>query len=101
MRHLVAAIAFAAFAQGAHAQEKKPTPAQMEQQKRMMNCNVQASGIPAAERQKFMTDCMKGPAASPEQKAHQERMRTCNRRAADKGLKGNERMKFMSSCFKS
>jgi hypothetical protein len=49
-----------------------------------------------------MSACLKGEdtQASPKQKAQQDRMTDCNKRAGDKKLAGEERKKFMSACLK-
>jgi psiF repeat-containing protein len=100
MKPLTVALCLA-LALPAYAQEKKPTPAQMDQQKRMMDCNARSGNLKSDERKKFMSACMKGEAANPAQKKQQERMKECSRRAADKGLTGDPRMKFMSECLKA
>jgi len=101
MKSLTAAISLSLLALPAFAQENKgPSPAQMKQQQRMMDCNARASGKQGDARKKFMSDCLKGDVPSPAQAKQQDRMKDCNRMASDKGMKGDDRQKFMSSCLK-
>ena len=86
----------------------------------MAACSHESKGMKAAERKKFMSDCLKGKAddAAAAGKADEhnaaktgetgeetgnqrEKMRDCNTHAKDKSLKGAERKKFMSDCLKS
>jgi hypothetical protein len=97
---LLTAVLCVAFALPAYAQDKKPSPAQVEQQRRMMDCNARSGNLRSEERKKFMSACLKGEAANPAQKKQQERMKDCSRQAASRGLSGDPRMKFMSECLK-
>src|SRR5262245_59318893 len=78
------------------AQEKKEMT---EQQKRMGECNKQASAknMKGDDRSKFMSACLKGESAAP--MTQQEKMTACNKEASAKALKGDDRKKFMSSCL--
>jgi hypothetical protein len=109
----VASVVFAAPAtdQG----KKAPSPAQQAQQEKMKSCNAEAKtkALKGDERQKFMSDCLKGktaaapaamaPAAAAQtaKQTQQEKMKLCNAEAKTKALKGAERQKFMSECLKA
>ena len=61
MRLVIAAVCLAFAATGAYAQDKKePSAAQKKQQERMKACNDKAADKKGAERQKFMSACLKG-----------------------------------------
>ena len=111
-----AAFAFTQNAAAASTEGKQLTP----QQQRMAACSHESKGMKAAERKKFMSDCLKGKAddAAAAGKADEhnaaktgetgeetgnqrEKMRDCNTHAKDKSLKGADRKKFMSDCLKS
>lgn len=95
--------------------KKGPSPAQLAQQEKMKSCSTEAKAknLKGAERQKFMSECLKGktttpPAAQvvipvpPSTKQDQQgKMKTCNAEAKAKNLKGIERQKFMSDCLKA
>ncbi|HLB13874.1 MAG TPA: PsiF family protein [Burkholderiales bacterium] len=68
-----------------------------EQQKRMGDCNKQASakGVKGDERDKFMSTCLKGGG----QMTQQDKMTACNKEAGAKNLKGDDRKAFMSKCL--
>ena len=93
------------------------------QQERMKECNAEAgkTKMAAAERQKFMSACLKGehpmggggmkgppdkgggmggPAKGEGKKDPKARMKECNTEASQKKLKGDEHKKFMSECLK-
>ena len=91
----VALASFACFALPAQSAEK----AMSSQNKRMSDCNTQATGKKGDERKAFMSTCLKGDkVAAPTQ---QEKMKTCNADAGSKHLKGDERKTFMSTCLRS
>ncbi len=91
----VALVSFACFILPAQAAEK----AISSQNKRMSECNTQATGMKGDERKAFMSTCLKGDkVAAPTQ---QEKMKTCNADAGTKHLKGDERKTFMSTCLRS
>ena len=79
-------------------------------QNRMAACAQEGKGLKGEEREKFMSRCLKGPAAeaSPVKEARhdgpghaqQNRMKSCNEQAGRKALKGDERRAFMSACLK-
>ena len=79
-------------------------------QNRMAACAKEAKGLKGEEREKFMSRCLKGPAADARPvkearhdasgHAQQNRMKSCNEQAGRKELKGDERRAFMSACLK-
>ncbi|QUY49560.1 phosphate-starvation-inducible protein PsiF [Serratia plymuthica] len=83
---------------------KTPSPAQAAQQKRMTDCNQQASSktLKGADRSTFMSTCLKaeGSTAAKTLTPQQQKMKTCNADAKAKSLKGDERKTFMSNCLK-
>ena len=99
---------------GGGAPDSKMTP----QQERMKECNVEAgkTKMAAAERQKFMSECLKGgggmkgpvdkgggmggPMKGEGKKDPKARMAECNKEAGQKKMKADERKKFMSECLK-
>lgn len=90
----VALTSLACFALPSQAAEK----AMNSQNKRMSECNTQATGKKGDERKAFMSTCLKGAkATAPTQ---QEKMKTCNADASAKHLKGDERKTFMSTCLR-
>ena len=97
MRSLVAALWVCLLALPAYAQ---PSAAQMERDKRRMDCMAQSGGVRAEERKKFVADCMNSAQPTPAMKKQQDLMRDCDRRAAAKGLRGDDRMKFMGDCVR-
>jgi hypothetical protein len=102
MKQLIAALFAAALcASPAFAQQKQGEPKKemTEQQKRMGDCNKQASakGMKGDDRSKFMSACLKGESAAP--MTQQEKMTACNKQASDKQMKGDDRKKFMSNCL--
>lgn len=84
---------------------KTPSPAQAAQQKRMTDCNQQAStkSLKGADRSTFMSTCLKSEGAAASGKTltpQQQKMKSCNADAKTKDLKGDARKTFMSSCLK-
>lgn len=79
-------------------------------QNRLATCAQDAKGLKGEEREKFVSRCLKGPAAEarPVKEAHhdgsghaqQNRMKSCNEQAGRRELKGDERRAFMSACLK-
>ena len=96
----VLAVALAAAAP-ALAGEKTQT-----QQERLSHCAHESKGLKGEERQKFMSECLKGDKAreARHDTAHndgpQNRMKSCNDTARKKDLHGDERRAFMSACLK-
>ncbi|HHL2498481.1 TPA: PsiF family protein [Yersinia enterocolitica] len=83
---------------------KPPSPAQAAQQKKMTDCNLQATtqSLKGDDRKKFMSQCLKAQ-VHPDEKAltpQQQKMKSCNAEAATKELKGDARKTFMSTCLK-
>jgi hypothetical protein len=82
------------------------------QQDKFAHCAHESKGLKGEERQKFMSECLKGhehekPTAAREvrhaadhHEGQQGRMKTCNDEARKKDLHGDERRAFMSSCLK-
>jgi hypothetical protein len=92
------------------------------QQEKMKGCSAEAKGMKGAERNAFMSKCLKkdyvlkseaAPAAAPAAKAEasaavpaaapvkqQDKMKNCSAEAKTKALKGAERRAFMSKCLK-
>lgn len=106
----ICAVTAALFVSPALAAE---TDAKPTQQSRFATCAHESKGLRGDEHQKFMSDCLKGPAAeegaakkeavhktSAEAGSQQNRMKTCNEEARAKDLHGDERRAFMSSCLK-
>ena len=98
--YLAAAPAFAGDDAKSHSQQEK-----------FAHCSHESKGLKGEERQKFMSDCLKGHGAGKEHAAHtrearhepneqQNRMKSCNEEAGRKNLHGDERRQFMSSCLK-
>lgn len=83
---------------------KTPSPAQVAQQKRMTDCNQQATtqSLKGSDRTTFMSTCLKAEGHHTEKALtpQQQKMKNCNADAAKKSLKGDERKTFMSSCLK-
>ncbi|KAG4077606.1 hypothetical protein HA402_006203 [Bradysia odoriphaga] len=83
---------------------KTPSPAQAAQQKRMTDCNQQATtqSLKGSDRTTFMSTCLKAEGHQTEKALtpQQQKMKSCNADAAKKSLKGDERKTFMSSCLK-
>ena len=98
MRSRLATLATASLLLGTYsaglAAEDKMTP----QQEKMKTCNAQAGDKKGDERKAFMSQCLKGGAATP--MTQQEKMKKCNTDASAKSLKGDERKSFMSECLK-
>jgi hypothetical protein len=102
-------IAFAllfAAAPAATAEEKGHT-----QQEKLAHCAHESKGLKGDERQKFMSECLKGHDAERKHatrearhEAHPEgqqgKMKTCNDEARKKDLHGDERRAFMSACLR-
>lgn len=81
-----------------------PSPAQAAQQKKMTDCNQQATtqSLKGDDRKKFMSQCLKAQ-VHPDEKAltpQQQKMKSCNAEAATKELRGDARKTFMSTCLK-
>lgn len=84
---------------------KTPSPAQAAQQKRMSDCNQQASSktLKGSDRSTFMSTCLKSAGSAAAGKTltpQQQKMKNCNAAAKAKSLKGDARKTFMSSCLK-
>ncbi|MFC0229508.1 PsiF family protein [Serratia aquatilis] len=83
---------------------KAPSTAQAAQQKRMTDCNQQATNqsLKGADRTTFMSTCLKAEGHKTEKALtpQQQKMKNCNADAAKKSLKGEERKTFMSDCLK-
>jgi hypothetical protein len=96
------------------------TKAHSPQAERMTKCNAEAreQKLTGDERRHFMSECLKGHAASEEVaqagkasqrksadgEAHSsqaEKMKTCNQEATTKKLQGDDRRHFMSECLKA
>lgn len=78
---------------------------------RLATCSHEGKGLKGEEREKFMSQCLKGHGATdarPVKEAHhgeaghgqQNRMKSCNEEAGHKSLRGEERRAFMSACLK-
>jgi hypothetical protein len=70
---------------------------------KMAACNAQANdkGLgegTGEERTAFMKACLSAKPAKAGG-TQQNKMKTCNKESAEKGLKGDERKKFMSTCL--
>ena len=113
--HTVIAAAFFLAAIPASATDKPHA-----QQDKFSHCAHDSKGLKGEERNKFMSECLKGhdaasrPKASHDKPANvkearhdsdghsqQNRMKSCNEEAGRKDLHGDERRSFMSSCLKS
>lgn len=81
------------------------------QQDKLAHCSHDAKGLKGEERQKFMSECLKGPASEKRtgshevrHEAHHEgspgRMKACNDEARSRNLHGDERRAFMSTCLR-
>ncbi|ANI28528.1 phosphate-starvation-inducible protein PsiF [Yersinia entomophaga] len=83
---------------------KTPSPAQLAQQKKMTDCNHEATSkaLKGDDRKKFMSTCLKAgaPVAPAAMTPQQEKMKSCNAEAKTKDLKGDSRKTFMSTCLK-
>jgi hypothetical protein len=83
---------------------KTPSPAQAAQQKRMTDCNQQASSqsLKGSDRTTFMSSCLKSEGHKTEKPLtpQQQKMKNCNAEASQKSLKSDERKTFMSNCLK-
>jgi psiF repeat-containing protein len=100
MRTVLAVVVAMSLAAGtlsvaSAADEKKANP----QQERMKACNAEAGDKKGDERKAFMSQCLKGGAATP--MTQQEKMKKCNVDANAKALKGDDRKAFMSTCLKA
>lgn len=106
----ICAVTAALFVSPALAAEADAKPTQ---QSRFATCAHESKGLRGDEHQKFMSDCLKGPAAeegaakkeavhktSVEAGPQQNRMKTCNEEARAQDLHGDERRAFMSNCLK-
>jgi hypothetical protein len=89
------------------------------QQDKFAQCAHDSKGLKGEERNKFMSECLKGHDAASKPKSHdsapvkeahhdpdgrstqQNRMKSCNEDAGRKDLHGDERRAFMSACLKS
>ncbi len=95
----VLAAAFLLLAGTSNGQEGKATA----QQERMRACNAQAGekSLKGAQRQEFMSTCLKGENQGGKRlTAQQERMKTCSAQAKSQALEGQDRKQFMSACLK-
>ncbi|AGQ29975.1 Phosphate starvation-inducible protein psiF precursor [Serratia liquefaciens] len=101
---LLAGLLLSTNLMAAETAAKTPSPAQAAQQKRMTDCNQQATSktLKGADRSTFMSTCLKseGTAATKTLTPQQQKMKTCNADAKTKSLKGDERKTFMSNCLK-
>lgn len=80
------------------------------QQSRMATCSHDSKGMKADERNRFLSDCLKGQPAEGRTARHvvaagelpqpQGRMKSCNADAGKRDLHGDERRAFMSACLK-
>ena len=103
------AIAAAAILAAAPAFASDEAPKHSQQEK-FAHCSHESKGLKAEERNKFMSECLKGhgakdtPATTREARhephEQQNRMKTCNEEAGKKSLHEDERRQFMSSCLK-
>ena len=109
MKQLVIAAFFtiATLAPGLAGAQTTPKPHELTaQQEKMKDCNAQAKEkhLKGAEHQTFMSQCLKGSAASAAQPheltAQQQKMKDCSAQAKEKQLKGKDRKTFMSTCLK-
>ncbi|MBW5814661.1 phosphate-starvation-inducible protein PsiF [Yersinia kristensenii] len=101
---LSAGLLLSANVMAADTAVKTPSPAQAAQQKKMTDCNQQATtqSLKGDDRKKFMSQCLKAQ-VHPDEKAltpQQQKMKSCNAEAATKALKGDARKTFMSTCLK-
>lgn len=87
------------------------SPALAATESRLATCSHEGKGLKGEEREKFMSQCLKGHGDAKEkpvkearhgEPAHgqQNRMKSCNEEAGHKALKGDERRAFMSTCLK-
>ncbi|EFE93934.1 PsiF family protein [Serratia odorifera] len=102
---LLAGLLLSTTLMAAETPAKTPSPAQAAQQKRMTDCNQQATtqSLKGADRSTFMSTCLKSEGHKTTDKAltpQQQKMKSCNADAAKKSLKGEERKSFMSGCLK-
>ncbi|CAI0752672.1 PsiF family protein [Serratia grimesii] len=101
---LLAGLLLSSNLMAAETATKTPSPAQAAQQKRMTDCNQQASSktLKGADRSTFMSTCLKseGTTATKTLTPQQQKMKNCNADAKTKSLKGDERKTFMSNCLK-
>ena len=104
LRHAVACAVLSALS--AHPVLAAEGSAKSPPQDRKAACTQEARGLKAADRDDFMSWCLKQDAATVKQAkatepgSQQDRMRKCNAQAKDKALKGQERRSFMSACLK-
>ena len=103
---LALALALAVGSSAVFAQAMTPAEKPMTaQQARMATCNKEAAGKTGAERQTFMSGCLKSHGAamntsSTSPMTQQQKMTSCNANAKKQSLKGEERKNYMSSCLK-
>lgn len=101
---LLAGLMLSTHLMAADTAAKTPSPAQAAQQKRMTDCNQQASSqaLKGSDRTTFMSTCLKSEGHKTEKALtpQQQKMKNCNADAAQKSLKGDERKAFMSNCLK-
>ena len=80
-----------------------PAQAGNAQQQKMKDCNAQASAkkLSGAERQTFMSQCLKagGGSSGTQLTAQQQKMKDCNTQAAAQHVAGKDRKAFMSHCL--
>lgn len=73
-------------------------PVQAEAPPRMAECNKEAAGLPAREREAFISACLAGDDPKVIKLSPQERMKECSRQA--EGKVGEDRRLFLSACLK-
>lgn len=101
------------FAAPALANDKPQTPQQAQsQQEKFTHCAHESKGLKGEERNKFMSECLKGHEAKAHEtkearndgehhESQQGKMKACNDEARTRNLHGDERRAFMSACLKS
>ena len=68
---------------------------------RTASCAREAKGLKGEERERFVGECVKGPAGNGHgAHSQQEKMKHCNQEARTRELHGDERRAFMSSCLR-
>ena len=108
MKTHTAVIAAFFFAAAPALASDKP---QTSQQEKFTHCAHESKGLKGEERNKFMSECLKGHDAKAHEtkEAHNDeqhegqhgKMKGCNEEAGKKSLHGDERRAFMSACLKS
>ena len=119
MKFAVSSLAFvlAAAVGSAFAADATPAKPMTAQQTKMSACSkdAHAKGLKGDGYKSFMSTCLKGGVAAPQEAAkpaaaptkttsakqtQQEKMKSCNAEAKSKALKGAARKTFMSTCLK-